>query len=129
MQKTGYIAGIARGHNAGVCLLKDGKIVAQDTPERVYNNPKSEYIASFFNEISEIPFQRTNSEKDGENTILLYPNQLKIVEKSKIKAQVIHSYFKGTNYLIEANLNGNIIFLEHNFKLKKNKIIYIEIVL
>jgi predicted NodU family carbamoyl transferase len=27
MQKTGYIAGIARGHNAGGCLLKDGKIV------------------------------------------------------------------------------------------------------
>ena len=27
MQRTGYIAGIARGHNAGVCLLKDGEIV------------------------------------------------------------------------------------------------------
>ena len=25
--KTGYIAAVARGHNAGVCLLKDGKIV------------------------------------------------------------------------------------------------------
>ena len=112
-----------------IVVLKDGSIVAQDTPESIYNNQKSEYIACFFNEISEIPFQRTNCEKDSENTILLYPNQLKIVEKSKIKAQVIHSYFKGTNYLIEANLNGNIIFLEHNFKLKKNKIIYIEIVL
>jgi hypothetical protein len=24
---SGYIAAIARGHNAGVCLLKDGKII------------------------------------------------------------------------------------------------------
>ena len=25
--ETGYILGIARGHNAGACLLKDGEIV------------------------------------------------------------------------------------------------------
>jgi carbamoyltransferase len=35
MQKTGYIAGIARGHNAGVCLLKDGKIVFSIEEERL----------------------------------------------------------------------------------------------
>ena len=27
MNKSGYIAAIARGHNAGICLLKDGEIV------------------------------------------------------------------------------------------------------
>lgn len=32
---TGYIAGIARGHNAGVCLLKDGKIVFSIEEERL----------------------------------------------------------------------------------------------
>ena len=35
MKKTGYIAGIARGHNAGVCLLKDGKIVFSIEEERL----------------------------------------------------------------------------------------------
>ncbi len=35
MQKTGYIAGIARGHNAGVCLLKDGQIVFSIEEERL----------------------------------------------------------------------------------------------
>lgn len=33
--KTGYIAGIARGHNAGVCLLKDGEIVFSIEEERL----------------------------------------------------------------------------------------------
>ena len=32
---TGYIAGIARGHNAGVCLLKDGEIVFSIEEERL----------------------------------------------------------------------------------------------
>lgn len=35
MKKTGYIAGIARGHNAGVCLLKDGEIVFSIEEERL----------------------------------------------------------------------------------------------
>ena len=32
--KTGWIAAIARGHNAGICLLKDGKIVFAIEEER-----------------------------------------------------------------------------------------------
>jgi carbamoyltransferase len=32
---TGYIAGIARGHNGGVCLLKDGEIVFSIEEERL----------------------------------------------------------------------------------------------
>ena len=33
--KTGYIAAIARGHNAGVCLLKDGVVVFSIEEERL----------------------------------------------------------------------------------------------
>ena len=32
---TGYILAIARGHNAGACLLKDGKIVFAIEEERL----------------------------------------------------------------------------------------------
>ena len=32
---TGYIVGFARGHNAGVCLLKDGEIVFALEEERI----------------------------------------------------------------------------------------------
>ena len=34
MSNTGYIAAITRGHNAGVCLLKDGEIVFAIEEER-----------------------------------------------------------------------------------------------
>ena len=34
-KKTGWIAAIARGHNAGVCLLKDGEIVFSIEEERL----------------------------------------------------------------------------------------------
>ena len=35
MKKPVWIAGIARGHNAGVCLLKDGEIVFSIEEERL----------------------------------------------------------------------------------------------
>lgn len=35
MNKTGYILGISRGHNAGACLLKDGKIIFSIEEERL----------------------------------------------------------------------------------------------
>lgn len=35
MYNTGYIAAIARGHNAGVCLIKDGEIVFSIEEERL----------------------------------------------------------------------------------------------
>jgi carbamoyltransferase len=35
MHNTGYILGISRGHNAGVCLLKDGQIVFSIEEERL----------------------------------------------------------------------------------------------
>lgn len=35
MSNTGYIAAIARGHNAGVCLLKDGEVVFSIEEERL----------------------------------------------------------------------------------------------
>lgn len=35
MSKTGWIAAIARGHNSGVCLLKDGEIVFAIEEERL----------------------------------------------------------------------------------------------
>ena len=61
------------------------------------------------------------------NNEIVYANQLKIVKRSKLEAVVKHSYFKGPYYLVEAVLNGNVLFFENQFKLEKNAIVYIDI--
>lgn len=110
-----------------ILVIRDGKLVAHNTPETLYNNPKSKYVASFFNEINEIPRNILDIENSSKETVLLYPNQLKIVKNSTLKATVITSYFKGSYYLIEADLQGEIIFFEHFNSLKKGAKIFIEI--
>ena len=84
--------------------IRDGKLMAKNTPEALYNTLNSEYIGSFFNEVNEIPNNIINHQSRSKKAILVYPNQIKMVEDSLLKAIVITSYFKGYHYLIEADL-------------------------
>ncbi|WP_372794998.1 ABC transporter ATP-binding protein [Lutibacter sp.] len=110
-----------------ILVIRDGELIANNTPEALYKNPKSAYVASFFDEINEIPLSEIDSKNTSKETVLLYPNQLKLIKHSDLKAKVINSYFKGSYYLIEAELNGKIIFFEHTSPLKKGNEVCIEI--
>jgi ABC-type Fe3+/spermidine/putrescine transport system ATPase subunit len=98
-----------------IIVLKDSKIEIKGTPEEIYNQPKSAYVSSFFNEINEISNE------------IYYPNQIKKVNKSDLKATVVQSYFKGSYYLIEADLNNLSVFFEYKTSLSKNKEVYLRI--
>ncbi len=110
-----------------ILVIKDGELIAINTPEKLYNNPQSAYIASFFNEINEISLSELDAKSITKKTILAYPNEIKLSKKSTIKAIVISSYFKGNYYLIEAKINKTIVFFEHFSSLKQNKEVFLEI--
>ena len=109
-----------------IIVIKDGRVVAKNIPETIYKHPNSAYVASFFNEINEIPSSLIDA-KSLDETILKYPNQMVLVEKSILKAKVISSYFKGSYYLIEADFNGTIIFLEHSESIKESSQVFLEV--
>ena len=96
-------------------VLNDGKIVAEGTPENLYRDPKSSYVASFFDDINEVVINRKK--------VLLYPHQLKIVENSPLKATVLKNYYKGFYWLTEMNCKGQIIFVHHHRKIEPGKIV------
>lgn len=88
-------------YSDNMMVLHDSKIIANNTPQNLYNNPKNKLIASFFGEFNVI---------NGE---IVYAHQLKVVDTSHLKATVKQSFFKGHYYLIEANCNGTVVFFEH----------------
>jgi ABC-type sulfate/molybdate transport systems ATPase subunit len=90
-------------------VLYNSKIVANNTPEYLFSHPKTPLIASFFGEFNVI---------DGQ---IVYAHQLQVVEQSNLKATVKQCYFKGTYYLVEADLNGEIVFFEHSESIEKSK--------
>ena len=100
-------------------IIKNNKMIANDSPSEIYKNPKEKYIAALFDDVNELTF---NNE-----TFLRYPDQLKVVEKSDILATVLNSYFKGSFWLIESAFNNQKVFVNHSKEITKNTKIYIEV--
>ena len=101
------------GYADKMIVLNKHKIAVNDSPENLYQNPETPLIASFFGEFNVI------------NGKIVYAHQLMVVEKSDIKARVIQSYFKGSYYLIEADLDGSKVFFESDFDLNKDTQVYL----
>lgn len=110
-----------------ILMLKDGSKEMFGTPQFIYKNVATEYQAGFFGEANVLPKKLFSSEETSEKMVV-FPHQLKISrEKTQLKVVVKKSYFKGSNYLIEANFNGKTVFFNHSILLEKDEICYLKI--
>lgn len=99
-------------------VIKNGEIVAKDSPKKLFNSTSDSYVASLFGEVNQIPSHWFNLSKSSTEIMLVYPHQLKIVENSKLSVIVNKSYFKGSHYLIESRLENETIFFDHSSNLE-----------
>ena len=86
-------------------VIQHNKIIANDTPKNLYNSLQIKYVATLFDDVNEITING--------KTILCYPHQLKVVENSELKATVLNSYYKGSYWLIETQLNNQKVFFNY----------------
>jgi len=91
-------------------VLRDGKILDHRPTLDLFNNPKTQYIASLFGEVNELPKSWFDTNAHEGETLLLYPHQLVISEDKGIEVVVVKSYFKGNSWLVEARFNNQTIF-------------------
>lgn len=102
-------------------VLQNGKLMAKGSSRELYENPPSYYVASLFGEVNELK-QSHFTDLDGtDESLLLYPHQLKVVEEGKMKAIVKQCYFKGSHYLVKAAFERKAIFFEHTSELELNQ--------
>ena len=92
-------------------IIKDNRIIENNAPKEIYNNPKEKYIAALFDDVNEI--------KINDKTTLIYPHQITVTENAKLNAVVLNSYFKGAYWLIEAEFKNQKVFFNHAIDLKK----------
>ncbi|UOK43829.1 MULTISPECIES: ABC transporter ATP-binding protein [Flavobacterium] len=102
-------------------VLRNGKVVARGASATIYNNPETKYVASLFGEVNELQLSQLTDEVDKDETLLLYPHQLKVVENGFLKANVRQCYYKGSHYLIKAVSDRKVIFFEHETELEINE--------
>jgi ABC-type sulfate/molybdate transport systems ATPase subunit len=104
------------GYADNMLVLHKGDIIATNTPEQLYGNPKTPLVASFFGAFNTI-------EPYG----LVYAHQLKVARNSDLRVAVKHSYFNGKNYLIEAELDSKKIYFEHQKAIKKDAVVCLKV--
>lgn len=108
-------------------VLQNGKLIAKGNSRQLYDNPPSYYVASLFGEVNELK-QSHFSDLEGEDqTLFLYPHQLKVVELGKMKAIVKQCYFKGSHYLVKAAFERKAIFFDHNSELELNQEVCLDV--
>ncbi len=108
-------------------VLKNARIYAEGTPEDLYQNPPNKYVASLFGDVNHVMLKNISKNKSSRKRVLLYPHEIKFVRKSDIEATVTKTYFKGENYLIEADLNGEKILIDHEKNIATGKKIKLKI--
>jgi ABC-type Fe3+/spermidine/putrescine transport system ATPase subunit len=92
-------------------VMQHGKIIAQDTPQKIYHQPKNKYVASLFGEVNEL-------ELDGK-IHLVYPHQLQLDPNGIVKGTVQQSYFRGSHYLIAFTSGTQTLFFENDIWLSE----------
>ena len=102
-----------------VLVMQNGQIIASDSPENLYRNPTSKYIASLFGDVNEIEI--------NENKRYVYPHQLQVVSQSDLQATVAQCYYKGSHYLVEATIDGQKIFFDSSVSFPLGTVVYLTI--
>jgi iron(III) transport system ATP-binding protein len=107
-------------------VLRNGKIYADGSPERLYNEPPNKYVASLFGDVNHVKLKSIHPDNSSRKRMVLYPHEIKICPDSQVKAEVVKSYFKGETYLIKADLKGEEILLEDAKDYENGEIISLE---
>ena len=100
-------------------VIRNNKIIANERPQDLYKAPKSKYVASLFDDASEVLIRGKKE--------LLYPHQVEIVSKSELTATVLNAYFKGFYWVIEVLFNDQVIFVKHHEYLDSEKTVCLRV--
>ena len=102
-------------------VIYDGKMIENGNSQTIYNNPINKYVASLFGEVNELKLSDISSIKEDDETVLLYPHQLQVSENGQLEVYVRKSFFRGSNYLIKAVFEKQVIFFEHHLPFDFNE--------
>ncbi len=102
-------------------VIKSGRVLDKAPSKQIYYNPVDKYTASLFGEVNEIKLELLTLTQNPDETVLIYPHQLKITGGGPLAVIVKQCYFKGNRYLVKAALNRQVIFFEHYSELPVNE--------
>lgn len=87
-----------------IIVMNDGKIIAQNSPQIIYNQQDSEYIANLFGEVNVISAEQRAQFNLGKK--FYFPHEIQLCENG-ISGEIIESLFAGSYYRNRINIAGD----------------------
>lgn len=103
-------------------VLREGKILAENQPQELLENPPEFYTASLLAEVNKISSVHFKNSQNGH--YLIYPQELHLNQDGFLQAKVLKTYYNGFNYFVEGVLENSeekIYFYSEN-ALEQDKI-------
>lgn len=110
-----------------VVVLRDKKVIAEDAPKKLYENPKDLYIASLFGEANRIPVNIVKSYADTKRHIIVYAHEFKVSKKSGLEVIINTSYYIGGYYLIKGTYDAYEIYFHNNKAIESGKTVFLNV--
>lgn len=97
-----------------IIVLKEGEIIQQGTPHKIYNEPVDEYCAGLFGEYNLMNDKNAKAffpNHNNQQPLMLRPEQFCIVTKNEnaVKGIVQAVYFFGSYYSVDVLVNGQLL--------------------
>jgi len=83
-----------------VLVLRKGKIIAIDTPQRLYENYNKPYIASLFGDYNFIESQYIWKDAEKDNKVVVYPHEISLEATSNSAFEIVNRYDMGHYYKV-----------------------------
>ncbi|WP_187478232.1 sulfate/molybdate ABC transporter ATP-binding protein [Amniculibacterium sp. G2-70] len=89
-----------------ITVIKDGKLIQNDSPKNMYQNPKSEYVARLMGEVN--VWTEDERVEFGLEKKFYFPEEIQVYEEG-LDALVIESRFAGSHYWNKLLCKGKTI--------------------
>ncbi len=116
-----------------ILVLKEGEIIQEGTPQKIYYEPVNEYCAGLFGEYNLLNKENAVAFFPSENhqqPLMLRPEQFSIVieNDSAVKGVIQSVYFFGSYFSIDVLVNDQLLRLKtNNGELKPGDIVYLSV--
>ena len=107
-------------------VMQNGRIIAEGKPQQLFEEPKNLYVASLFGEVNEMPAKIFLPEESSKN-VLFYPHEISSSQTGKFAATLRNCFFRGSNFLVVAEIAGREIFFEHPEEIESGTVVKLEI--
>ena len=98
-------------------ILKEGRLIQNDSPQETYENPYTEYVAKLFGEVNIFSENEKDELAIGKN--FYFPHQIKVTENG-LEAEVSESRFAGSYFWNNVNFKGKRLVVYSERELSGN---------